>query len=200
MVRFLVPLLMVVAGALVVALYRDRREREGRRLSELRGCFLHGAPLAGFAPIGSRVEVADPGLLVRIRLPAGWSGGFEDSKGASFDCGSGRRLRVELLTLEPPGAGGKGLLESLAAARPEAERSLETLPGGLQLLKYLESRGGGSDQQVVFCWQLARLLSSGQARVASFAFSVPGEQAGEVYVRADLALLDREIREAAICD
>ncbi len=196
MIRFLAPLLLVLGGALVYALYRDRRDREQKRLSELRGGFLHGAPLGGFAPSGGLVELLAPHDLLRLRLPAGWTGGFEDSTAARFDCGSGRHLRLDLLTLEP--AGGRARLEALAASRPEPERSLETLPGGSQLLKYLETRGESSSRQVVFCWQLARWLQSGQARVATFAFSVPAEQAGEVYVRADLALLDREIRAAVI--
>jgi hypothetical protein len=36
--------------------------------------------------------------------------------------------------------------------------------------------------------------------VAIFSFIVPREQAGEVFVRADLGLLDREVRNATICD
>jgi len=200
MVRLLLPLLLLVAGALVVALVRDRREREARLLSELRGSFLHGAPLGGFASTGGLTEIQAPGGRLRFRLPAAWIGGFHEPTTASFDCGSGRRLRVDLLTVERRGAGGQALLESLAATRPEPERSLETLERGHLLLKYLEARGQNPSPQVVFCWQLARSLSSEQARVATFSFIVPGEQAGEVFVRADLGLLDREVRNATICD
>lgn len=194
------PLLLVLAGALVVALYRDRREREERRLSALRGSFLHGSPLGGYAPTRGLSELQAPDGLFRFRLPAVWSGGFEGSVRASFDCGSGRRLRLELLTLEQPQASQQTLEDSLGAMRPEPERSLETLPNGKLLLKYLETRGQRPSQQIVFCWQLAGLLSTPQPRIAAFAFSVPAEQAGEVYVQADLALLDREIRAATFRD
>lgn len=200
MARFLFPLLLVVAGALVVALFRDRREREQQRLSGLRGSFLHGSPLGGYAPARGLSELAAPGDLLRFRLPAAWSGGFEGSVTASFDCGSGRRLRLELLTLEQPQASRQTLADSLGAMRPEPERSLETLPDGKLLLKYLEARGQAPNQQIVFTWHLACLLPSQQAGMAVFAFSVPAEQAGEVFVQADLALLDREIRAAAFGD
>ena len=189
-----------MAGALVLALYRDRREREERRASALRGSFLHGSPLGGYAPARGLSELQAPGDLLRFRLPSGWSGGFEDPATASFDCGSGRRLRLDLLALEQPQASRQTLLDSLGAMKPEPERSLETLPNDSLLLKYLETRGQRPDQQIVFCWQLAGLLSSPQARMAVFAFSVPAEQAGEVFVQADLALLDREIRAAAFGD
>ena len=66
MVRLLLPLLLLVAGALVVALVRDRR------------------------------KIQAPGGRLRLRLPAAWAGGFDEPTTASFDCGSGRRLRVEL--------------------------------------------------------------------------------------------------------
>ena len=72
--------------------------------------------------------------------------------------------------------------------------------GGHLLLKYLKARGQNPNLQVVFCWQLARPLSSEQARVATFSLIVPREQAGEVFVRADLGLLDREVRCARIGD
>jgi hypothetical protein len=200
MVRLLLPLLLVVAGALVVALVRDRRGREVLWLSGLRGSFLHGVPLGGFASTGSLTELQAPGGRLRLRLPAAWTGGFDEPTTASFDCGSGRRLRVDLLTVERLGAAGQALIESLAATRPEPERSLETLAGGHLLLKYLEARGQKPNQQVVFCWQLVRSLSSELARVAVFSFIVPREQAGEVFVRADLSLLDREVRNATIGD
>ena len=200
MVRLLLPLLLVVAGALVVALVRDRRAREVLWLSGLRGSFLHGAPLGGVASIASLTELQAPGGWLRLRLPAAWTGGFDEPTMASFDCGSGRRLRVDLLTVERRGAAGQALIESLAATRPEPERSLETLAGGHLLLKYLEARGQKPNPQVVFCWQLVRSLSSELARVAVFSFIVPREQAGEVFVRADLSLLDREVRNATIGD
>jgi len=195
--RFLFPLLLVAAGALVVALIRDRRQREQRRLSSLRGSFLHGSPLGGFSPALGLVDLAAPGDAFRLRLPSTWSGGFESSVAASFDCGSGRRLRLDLLTVEPAPASRQTLQDSMAALRPEAERSLESLPNGNLLLKYLEA-GGPSADQVVFYWQLARLLPSQPALMAVCAFSVPAEQAGEVFVQADLALLDREIRAASL--
>ena len=202
MVRLLLPLLLLVAGALVVALVRDRRAREVLWLSGLRGSFLHGALLGGVASIGSLTELQAPGgrLRLRLRLPAAWTGGFDEPTTASFDCGSGRRLRVDLLTVERRGATGQALIESLSATRPEPERSLETLAGGHLLLKYLEARGQKPNPQVVFCWQLVRSLSSELARVAVFSFIVPREQAGEVFVRADLSLLDREVRNATIGD
>ena len=198
MVRLLLPLLLVVAGALVVALVRDRRERERLWLSELRGSFLHGAPPGVFGSTGGLIEHGAPDGRLRLRLPAAWTGGFHEPTTASFDCGSGRRLRVDLRTVEGSGAGGQALLESLAATRPEPERSLETLTGGHLLLKYLEARNPNT--QVTFCWRLARSLSSEQARVAVLSFTVPREQAGEVFVRADLALLDREVRKATLGD
>jgi hypothetical protein len=198
MVRLLFPLLLLVAGALVVALVRDRRERDVLLLAELRDSFLHGAPLGGFASTGGLTELQAPGGLLRFRLPAAWTGGFHEPKTASFDCGSGRRLHVDLRTVER--RGGQALLESLAATRPEPERSLETLARGHLLLKYLEARGQNPNPRVAFCWQLARPLSSEQARVAILSFVVPREQAGEVFVRADLGLLDREVRNATLCD
>jgi hypothetical protein len=200
MVRLLLPLLLVLAGALVVALVRDRRERERRWLSELRGSFLHGAPLGGFASTGGLIELQAPGGRLRLRLPAAWTGGFDEPTTASFDCGSGRRLRVDLLTVAGRGPGGQALLESLAAIRPEPERSLETLASGHLLLKYLEARGRNPNPQVAFCWHIARSRSPEQSRVAVFSFTVPREQAHEIFVRADLALLDREVRNATIGD
>ena len=106
MVRLLLPLLLVVAGALVVALVRDRRAREVLWLSRLRGSFLHGAPLGGVASIASLNEIQAPGGRLRLRLPAAWTGGFDEPTKASFDCGSGRRLRVDLLTVARRGAAG----------------------------------------------------------------------------------------------
>jgi len=200
MVRLLLPLLLVVAGALVFALVRDRRGREVLWLSELRGSFLHGVPLGGFASTGGLIELQAPGGRLRFRLPAAWTGGFDEPTTASFDCGSGRRLRIDLLTVERRGAAGQTPLESLAATRPEPERSLETLAGGHLLLKYLETRGQKPNLQVVFCWHIARSLSPEQSRVAVFSFTVPREQAHEIFVRADLALLDREVRNATIGD
>lgn len=198
MLRFLFPLLLAVAGALVLALFRDRREREQRRLASLRGSFLHGSPLGGFSPPRGLAELVAPGDVLHFRLPFAWSGGFEDPATASFDCGSGRRLRLDLLTLEAPQASRQTLLDSLGALKPEPERSLESLPNDSLLLKYLETRGQAPHQRIVFCWHLARLLPSRQAQMAVFAFAVPAGQAGEVFVQADLALLDREVRAARL--
>lgn len=197
MARFLFPLLLMVAGALVVALIRDRRQRQQRRLSSLRGSFLHGSPLAGSSPARGLLELTAPGDALRLRLPSAWSGGFEGSASASFDCGSGRRLHLDLVTVDPAQASRETLRDSLAALKPEGERSLESLPSGNLLLKYLEARGQNPDQ-IVFYWRLARLLPSQRALTAVCAFSVPAEQAGEVFVQTDLALLDREIRAASL--
>ncbi len=196
MARLLVPLLALVAGLLIVALLRDRKARHQQRLAGLRGTFLHGAPLGGFSPARGVTEVGGPDGALSFRMPSTWSGGFLDPATASFDCGSGRRLRLDLMTLERPLEGAQTLLESLGGLRPEPERSLEALSNGNVLLKCLDIRGRGPTEEIVYCWHLARLLPSRQAHMAVFALSVPAEQAGEVFVQADLALLDREIHAA----
>lgn len=199
MVRFIVLLLLVIVGALVVALFFDHRSRRDARIDRLRWAFLHGSPLAGYTRPSNLAEVVHPGGM-RFRAPASWTIEMAESKGA-VHAGApegARRVRVEVRLLDGPApAGTESVAEALKTLEAEGERSVEVLPNGHVLMKTLEPARSEKGLVASYVWRLGRVSPPRGVEIAVFRLGLPVEAAGEVIAQSDLATLDREIREAA---
>jgi hypothetical protein len=197
MARFVLLLLLVTAGALVIALFFDHRRRHDERIDRLRWTFLHGTPLGGYAGVAALSEFVHPAGM-RFRAPASWAidtaEGGPSPSGAS---GAGRLVGVELVRLEGLGAGGTpSVVAALESLHVEGERSVETLANGNVLMKTVESVRDGKALLAMYAWRLGHPLPHGGMQIAAFRLRVPVETAAEVIVQSDLAILDREIRGA----
>jgi hypothetical protein len=200
MIRLLVLLLLfAAAGTLVLALLRDRRHRQSQLLAKLRSAFLHGAPLAAPVRAASLREIAAPGGQLRFRLPETWVEESGAKGGLSFRDRSteGRTLRLELQTSTwPEPVDAATVAATFGQTLPEKERSIEPLSNGNVLMRWLEESRDGSRELAVYRWRLGRPLPPHEVRIALFSLAVAAEQARDVVVQADLASIEREIRNA----
>jgi hypothetical protein len=202
MARFVLILLFVIAGALVIALYFDHRGRRDERIDRLRWTFLHGTPLAGYSRAAALSEFVHPGGM-RFRAPASWTvetaqRGHRSPSGAP---GAGRLVGVELVRLEGQGtAGTESVVAALKSLHVEGERSVETLANGNALMKTVESVRDQKALFAVYAWRIGHALPSGGMQIAAFRLRVPVETAADVIVQSDLAILDREIRDATFSE
>jgi hypothetical protein len=197
MARFVLLILLVIAGALVIALFFDRRSRRDERIDRLRWTFLHGTPLAGYARAAALSELSHPGGM-RFRAPASWTIEMaEGTRSSPSAPGAGRLVGVELVRLEGQGHGGKETaVAALKSLDVEGERAVEALANGNALMKTVESVREGKSLLAVYAWRLGHPLPQGGMQIAVFRIRVPVETAADVIVQSDLAILDREVRAA----
>jgi hypothetical protein len=197
MARFVLLVLLVIAGALVVALFLDHRGRRDARFDRLRQAFLHGVPLQGSAHPASLAAVAHPEGL-RFRTPGSWAIALRPG-GDTGPPPDGRRcVEVEVVRLQGTATGS--LADALKAIPTEGERSVEALANGHVLMKSLESGHGAGGPLASYTWRLGRPVPGGGLQLAVFRLSLPVETAAEVIAQADLATLEREVREATFFD
>ena len=193
MARFVLVVLLVMVGALVVALYFDHRGKRDALFDHLRSAFLHGAPLAGYSRAAAVVEVVHPRGL-RFRAPASWTIAMAEERGpASSAPAGGRHVRVEVLDLEGRVPGS--LQDAVARLAARGPRSVEDLPGGRALVKSVDPVRGRDGLLASYVFRLGRATPGG-LQVASFIMALPAETAAEVIPQSDLAILDRAVREA----
>jgi hypothetical protein len=192
--------LLVIAVALVIALVWDQRGRRDARIARLRWAFLHGT-LAGYARPANLEPVVHPGGLT-FRAPTSWT--IDVAERCTEDDpppGAVRRVHVELLHLEGPGASGtESVTSAMKALETEGDSSLEVLPNGHVLMKALERRRRGKGVVASYVWRLGHARPPRGIEIAIFRLGVPVEAAAEVIAQSDLATLDREVREAAFSD
>lgn len=195
MARFVLLLLLTLAGALVIALVFDRKSRRDARFDRLRWAFLHGTPLAGYSRAASLVEFVHPGGL-RFRAPASWTIEMVDGE-RTISAGAGdggRRVRLEVLQLEGPASGSA--VEALKNMKAEGERSVEVLPSGHVLMKSVDAVRETRGIFASYTWRLGRAESGRRLELAVFHLRVSVEAAAEVIAQSDLAILDRAVRDA----
>jgi len=199
MARFIVLLLLVIVGALVIALFFDHRSRRDARIDRLRWSFLHGTPLAGHTRPSNLADVVHAGGM-RFRAPTSWTIEMAENKGAvPAGAPSGaRRVHVEVLRLDGPApAGTESVVSALKALEAEGERSVELLPNGHVLMKTLEPARNEKGLVASYVWRLGRVSPPRGVEIAVFRLGLPVEMAAEVIAQSDLATLDRQVREAA---
>jgi hypothetical protein len=199
MARFVLLLLLVVAGALVIALVFDNKSRRDTRFDRLRWAFLHGRPLAGYSRPASLMEFVHPGGM-RFRAPASWAIEMVDGE-RTISAGTadgGRRVRIEVLRLEGPASGSA--VEALKSLEAEGERSVEVLPNGHALMKSLDAVRDARAVLASYTWHLGRAEPGRRLEIAVFRLRLSVESAGEVIAQSDLATLDREVREASFVE
>jgi hypothetical protein len=196
MARLVLLLLLALAGGLVVALYFDRRGRRDERIERLRWAFLHGTPLGHHSSTVSLAGVAHPAGL-RFRAPSSWTIDMDQAGAPAGDPGAGRRVLVEVLHLDAPAAEGpEAVAAALKRLPAQGERSVEVLPTGNVLMKTVEALRHAKGPCASYTWHLARALPSQEVQLAVFRFRLPVETAADVIAQADLATLDREVRDA----
>lgn len=202
MARFVLLLLLVIAGALVVALFFDHRGRRDAAIDRLRWSFLHGRPLAGYSRAAALAEFVHPGGI-RFRVPASWT--IETAEGdRAVPPGApegGRRVRVELLSVESSASSGtESVVAALTSLAVGGERSVEVLPGGSVLMKTLEATRDAAGPLASYAWSLGRAMPPRGVRIATFRLRLPVGAAADVIAQSDLATLEREVREATFAD
>lgn len=194
MIRLLLLALAVGIGAYVVL--RWRRERREDSLARARSVFflVRPAPTDRSRPSVRMRPVTAGGGLLRFRVPESWA----DEPAAGAFCArasSSRRFRVEVRKLEPPGASADELAEGFRESPEGRKGQVDSLPDGRVLLKHVRDGAEGAGVGVTYCWRLATARPPDRAFVAEFRFGVPLE-AADAITEDDLALLEREIREA----
>jgi hypothetical protein len=110
----------------------------------------------------------------------------------------GRRVEVDVVPLD--GVASGSVTEALERLPARGERSLEALPNGNVLMKSVEAVRGPGGALAAYTWRLGRATARGGLQMAEFRLCLPVETAAEVIAQADLATLDREVREAAFAD
>ena len=202
MARLILLLLVVTAGALVIALLFDRRGRREAAIDGLRWAFVHGTPPARYTHPATLAHFEHPGG-VRFRAPAAWDVQMArgDREFSAPPPGDARRVVVAVMRLEPTGAStdasAVGALNGLAV---ESERSVEVLPNGNALMKTLEVVRGERGASASYAWRLARTSSARGVQLAVFRIDLPLDAATDVIAQSDLATMDREVREAQFAD
>jgi hypothetical protein len=202
MARFILLVLLVVAGGLVVALFLDHRGRRDAVVDRLRWAFLHGRPLAGYSRATALADFVHPGGL-RFRAPASWTVDMTDpgAEAPAATPGAGRRLSVEVLRLESAGAAGtESVVDALESLAANGERAVEVLPNGNVLMKTLEAASSEAGALACYAWSLGAAAPPRGVRIATFRLRLPVAAAGDVIAQSDLAIVDREVREAAFAD
>jgi hypothetical protein len=202
MARFILLLLLVIAGALVIALFFDRRGRRDAVIDRLRWAFLHGTPLAGYSRAAALKEFVHPGGL-RFRAPGSWTVELADGDraGPAGVADSGRRVAVEVLRLDRPATGGtESVVDALKSLAVDGERSIEVLRSGIVLMKTLEPAHDERGLLASYAWRLARPAPRGGVQIAVLRLRLPVAGAADVIAQSDLATLDREVREATFSE
>ncbi len=198
MIRLL--LLALVAGIAVYLVQRWRRERREEALARARSVFFvvsQDRPDPKRPSARMRTVTAGGGLL-RFRVPESWVD--EPAVGAfCARASNARRFLAELRTLEHPGASVEALAEHLRESPDGLKGQVDRLPGDRVLLKHVRDGAEATVVGLTYCWRLATPRPPDRARVAEFSFSVPLE-AADAITEDDLALLEREIREAVFAD
>jgi hypothetical protein len=199
MARFVLLLLLAVAGGLVIALVFDQKGRRDARFDRLRFAFLHGRPLAGYSRAASLLEFVHPGGM-RFRAPASWTIEMVDGEGtvSAGAKGGSRRVRVEVLRLEGPASGSA--VEALESMEAEGDRSVDVLPSGHALMKSVDAVRDAQGVFASYTWRLGRAEPGRRLDLAVFRFRLSVESAGDVIAQSDLATLDREVREASFIE
>lgn len=182
MARLILLLLLVTAGALVVAILFDRRGRREAAIDGLRWAFVHGTPPARYSRPATLADFEHPGG-VRFRAPAGWevqmASGDREVRAAA--AGAGRRVVVAVTRLEPAGAAaGRPAVDALEGLAGTSERSLEVLPNGNALMKTLEVVRAERSASASYAWRLARTASSRGVQLAVFRIDLPLDAATDV--------------------
>ena len=197
MIRLILLLLLLTAGALVVALFFDRRRRrEGDAIDGLRWAFVHGTPPDRYTRPATLTEFVHPGG-VRFRVPAGWNVEIVEGDRDLSDAprADGRRVLVSVTPLKADGAATPSAKAALDALGVKGERSVDVLPNGNALMKTLDVTRAERGVIASYTWRLARLSAQG-VQLAVFRFPLSVDAATDVIARADLATMDREVREA----
>jgi hypothetical protein len=173
----LVLLLWVAAALLIAALVREqRRHRRRLVLARLTAAFQHGAPLtARRAPLEGRRVALGP---ARLSLPPSWTleshaGRLEGFLTPSDD----RRLVIACRPPDEPGAWGED----------------EVTPSGARLSRHLDLSQDG--KRLLYAWRW-RCADRADALGIVVHLDVALERAPDVLVAADIAAVDRALREA----
>jgi hypothetical protein len=198
MARFVLVLLLVILGALVIALVFDHRGRRDERIDRLRWAFLHGTPLAGHSRPAATAEVVHPAGM-RFRAPASWAIEMMEN-GSAIVAGApngDRRIAVEVLILENTARSGQDVVAALKGVARQGEHAIDALPNGHVLMKTVAPVGG---LLASYEWRLGRAVPPGGVQIAVFRLRLAIDRAAEVIAQSDLATLDRAVREATFDD
>jgi hypothetical protein len=193
-IRLLLLVLVLVAGAAYVVHLVERRRREW--LAHVRAAFLVGVPVPREPDPAFRDAALRSGA-VRIRLPPHWAEAYPDPDHASFhDPGNPQRvLRVTSTVVEAGPTGPRALLQARGGHQAA---TVEDLPDGRLLLRSLEARREDGRDAVVYEWLCAAPRPSSRACLASFRFSVPEKLALDPVTRDLVAMLDHQVRSARV--
>jgi hypothetical protein len=198
MARFVLVLLLVAAGALVIALFFDLRGRRDARFDRLRQSFLHGLPLQGYSRPASLVEIVHP-KGVTFRAPGAWTVDMREGPPAPAAVPDGGRcVEIEVLHLEGHPSGS--LTDALKSLPAEGGQAVEELPNGHVLMKTVEPTRGPQGLLATYTWRLGHATPGHGFQLAVFRLRLPVETAAEVIAQVDLATLEREVREATFSE
>ena len=131
------------------------------------------------------------GGLVRFAIPVTWVEEYEAEGGGAFylDAPDSGTLRLSVLTFEGPSRPDReALLKAVAHSGTP-----EWLPTGNALAF---SRASGTEESVVFHWELANSVAPRHLRLALFSYTVPASRAESSAVQEDVRLLGDQIRHA----
>lgn len=139
-------------------------------------------------------QIVYRGGVVRFRVPAGWVEEYEEDGGGTFFAGlpDSGTLRLNILTFEGPKLPAPSDLLAALAGKPSEP---ELLSNGNALVSYASPATEAGQDLTIFRWELANAVAPKHLRLALFSYTVLQRLASSASVQAEVALLDREIRE-----
>lgn len=140
------------------------------------------------------------GGLVRFRIPSGWDEEYEDDGRGTFyppgvDSGT---LRLNILTFEGPAEKPEVRAAAEMLASDAAKHRTEVVPlrDGVAMIRYDQSSEEAGEALTIRYWRVLQIVPPNHVRIAVFSYTLLDEQFTDPEYRAELELLDREIRAA----
>ncbi len=135
--------------------------------------------------------------LVKFRVPSDWVEEYdEDGGGAWFaDVPDSGTLRLVVETFQGPALPPASDLLRALKDRPS---SAELLPSGVAFVAYSQDVEEEGEALSIRYWDLAQAVAPKHLRLLQFSYTLPRRRVEEPAVVEELAMLEREIREAVL--
>ena len=136
------------------------------------------------------------GGVVTFRIPASWTETYAEAGGGEFyeDAPDSPTLRLNVLTFRGPNP----TPEAAASTLKKRCAVVEQLPNGAALARYARATEEQGEELELTTWELAQALPPEHLRVVVFTWTILTSQRDDPRIRADLELIDREIRAASL--
>ncbi len=137
------------------------------------------------------------GGLILFRVPATWTEKYEKDGGGTFyaDAPESSTLRVNVLTLRTnmKELAPEEFIRQLSSQRPPGP--VERLPSENCLKNFFTDCEEDGEELRIYFWLVVHFAPPLHARIAQFSYTVLRRLAERPEIQAELAVMDRELRE-----